>query len=166
MATDLILSDPEDGTTEKGKGQLSRATNKGHKTGQWHTVSMMRGPAQYYDDYGHNLDMNANARRYKVNLEDTVAVIILFVHVRMLEEALKIEHKKLITLGNILHLKKKYGKCKLQVLIEVCYGGVKLIMPNLVQLDTCIISIRYLCQVVLSPHALIFCQNNPKVAPT
>ena len=33
MATDVLLSDPEDGTTEKAKGQLSGAINQGHKSG-------------------------------------------------------------------------------------------------------------------------------------
>lgn len=61
FATDLVLSDPEDGTTEQAKGQLSGATNRGHTTGQCHTSSM-RDPAQYLDS-ARNATMNANAAR-------------------------------------------------------------------------------------------------------
>jgi hypothetical protein len=61
MATDVLLSDPEDGTTEKAKGQLSGAVNQGHKTGWCHT-SGMRDPAQVTDS-SRNSTMNANAAR-------------------------------------------------------------------------------------------------------
>ena len=61
FATDLVLSDPEDGTTEQVNGQLPGATNRGHVTGQCHT-SGMRDPAQY-NDSGRNATMNSNAAR-------------------------------------------------------------------------------------------------------
>lgn len=61
MATDLVLSDPEDGTTEKAYGQLPNAINRGHVAGQCHT-SGMRDPAQYLDS-SRNATMNANAAR-------------------------------------------------------------------------------------------------------
>jgi hypothetical protein len=61
FATDLVLSDPEDGTTEQAKGQLSGAVNRGHTTGQCHT-SGMRDPAQYLDS-SRNATMNSNAAR-------------------------------------------------------------------------------------------------------
>jgi hypothetical protein len=60
-ATDLVLSDPEDGTTERVNGQLSGALNRGHTTGQCHTAGM-RDPAQYLDA-GRNSIMNSNAAR-------------------------------------------------------------------------------------------------------
>ena len=60
-ATDLFLSDPDDGVVEKAKGQLSGANNRGHKTGWCHT-SGMRDPAQTSDS-SRNADMNANAAR-------------------------------------------------------------------------------------------------------
>lgn len=60
-ATDLVLSDPEDGTTEKAYGQLPGAINRGHATGQCHT-SGMRDPAQYLNA-SRNSTMNANAAR-------------------------------------------------------------------------------------------------------
>lgn len=61
FATDLVLSDPEDGTTEQAKGQLSGAVNRGHTNGQCHTAGM-RDPAQYLDS-ARNATMNANAAR-------------------------------------------------------------------------------------------------------
>jgi hypothetical protein len=61
FATDLVLSDPEDGTTEQANGQLGGATNRGHTSGQCHT-SGMRDPAQY-NDAGRNGTMNSNAAR-------------------------------------------------------------------------------------------------------
>ena len=61
FATDLVLSDPEDGTTEKAYGQLSGAVNRGHTTGQCHTTGM-RDPAQYQDS-SRNATMNSNAAR-------------------------------------------------------------------------------------------------------
>jgi hypothetical protein len=61
FATDLVLSDPEDGTTEQAKGQLSGAVNRGHVTGQCHTAGM-RDPAQYLNS-SRNSTMNSNAAR-------------------------------------------------------------------------------------------------------
>ncbi len=61
IATDLLLSDPDDGTTERAYGQLSGANNRGHKTGWCHT-SGMRDPAQT-TDASRNADMNSNAAR-------------------------------------------------------------------------------------------------------
>lgn len=61
IATDLVLSDPEDGTTEQVNGQLPGAVNRGHITGQCHTAGM-RDPAQY-NDSGRNATMNSNAAR-------------------------------------------------------------------------------------------------------
>lgn len=60
LASDLILSDPEDGTTEKSKGQLSGANNGGHRDKQCHTTGM-RDPPQYRDS-SRNSAMNANAQ--------------------------------------------------------------------------------------------------------
>lgn len=61
LATDLLLSDPEDGTTEKAYAQLSGAINRGHKTGWCHT-SGMRDPAQTTDS-SRNSTMNSTAAR-------------------------------------------------------------------------------------------------------
>lgn len=61
LATDLFLSDPDDGTTERSRGQLSGAVNRGHRTGWCHT-SGMRDPAQYLDS-NRNSTMSANAAR-------------------------------------------------------------------------------------------------------
>lgn len=61
IATDLVLSDPEDGTTEQAKGQLSGGVNRGHVTGQCHTASM-RDPAQFLNT-SRNSTMNTNAAR-------------------------------------------------------------------------------------------------------
>lgn len=61
MATDLVLSDPEDGTTEQVNGQLPGAVNRGHATGQCHTAGM-RDPAQYLNA-SRNATMNSNAAR-------------------------------------------------------------------------------------------------------
>lgn len=61
FATDLVLSDPEDGTTEQVNGQLPGAVNRGHTTGQCHTAGM-RDPAQY-QDASRNATMNSNAAR-------------------------------------------------------------------------------------------------------
>jgi hypothetical protein len=61
FATDLVLSDPEDGTTEQVNGQLPGAVNRGHATGQCHT-SGMRDPAQYLNA-SRNATMNTNAAR-------------------------------------------------------------------------------------------------------
>lgn len=61
IATDLVLSDPEDGTTEQANGQLAGGVNSGHAAGQCHTAGM-RDPAQYQDS-SRNSTMNANAAR-------------------------------------------------------------------------------------------------------
>ncbi len=61
FATDLVLSDPEDGTTEQVNGQLPGAVNRGHVTGQCHTANM-RDPAQYLNA-SRNATMNSNAAR-------------------------------------------------------------------------------------------------------
>ncbi len=61
FATDLVLSDPEDGTTEQVNGQLSGGVNRGHTLGQCHTTGM-RDPAQYLDS-SRNATMNSNAAR-------------------------------------------------------------------------------------------------------
>lgn len=61
VATDLLLSDPDDGTTERAYGQLSGAVNQGHKTGWCHTGGM-RDPAQTTDS-SRNATMSANAAR-------------------------------------------------------------------------------------------------------
>ena len=61
LGTDAFLSDPEDGVIEKSRGQLSGATNRGHKTGWCHS-SGMRDPGQTSDS-SRNSTMSANARR-------------------------------------------------------------------------------------------------------
>jgi pimeloyl-ACP methyl ester carboxylesterase len=60
FATDLILSDPEDGTTEKHRAQLSGGNNGGHKT-EWCHTSGMAWPHQALDS-SRNSDMSANAQ--------------------------------------------------------------------------------------------------------
>jgi len=60
LATDLFLSDPEDGATEKGRGQLPGGNNRGHKTGQCHTTGMRDAPQ--YNDGGRNSEMNTYAQ--------------------------------------------------------------------------------------------------------
>ncbi len=61
LASDLFLSDPDDGVIERWAGQLSGANNLGHKSGWCHTNGM-RDPAQY-NDSARNANMNANANR-------------------------------------------------------------------------------------------------------
>jgi hypothetical protein len=61
FASDLVLSDPEDGTVERTYGQLPGGINRGHVTGQCHTAGM-RDPAQYSDS-SRNAVMNSNAAR-------------------------------------------------------------------------------------------------------
>jgi len=61
LGSDLLLDDPEDGTTERWAGQLSGGVNKGHKTGWCHTTGM-RDAAQYYDS-SRNSSMNSRAAR-------------------------------------------------------------------------------------------------------
>ncbi len=61
MASDVVLDDPDDGTTERWAGQLSGGHNMGHKEGWCHT-SGMRDPAQT-TDYSRNYWMNIYANR-------------------------------------------------------------------------------------------------------
>lgn len=61
IVSDVFLSDPDDGTTEKWAGQLSGANNMGHKTGQCHTTGMRDMPQ--YQDSNRNSIMNSNANR-------------------------------------------------------------------------------------------------------
>lgn len=61
IASDLVLSNPEDGVVEQSRGQLPGAVNRGHKTGWCHT-SGMRDPAQTTDGV-RNAEMSANAAR-------------------------------------------------------------------------------------------------------
>lgn len=61
LVTDLLLNDPDDGTTERSRGQLSGAANRGHRTGWCHTTEM-RDPGQVRDS-NRNATMNANAAR-------------------------------------------------------------------------------------------------------
>jgi hypothetical protein len=61
LGTDIFLSDPEDGVIEKSRGQLSGATNRGHKTGWCHT-SGMRDPGQTGDS-SRNSTMSVYAKR-------------------------------------------------------------------------------------------------------
>ncbi len=61
VVTDVLLTDPEDGTTEQSYGQLPSGVNRGHKTGWCHT-SGMRDPAQATDS-SRNATMNSNAAR-------------------------------------------------------------------------------------------------------
>lgn len=60
-ASDLVLSDPDDGVTEKVNDQLPGGVNRGHVTGECHTTGM-RDPAQYLDS-SRNKTMNTNAAR-------------------------------------------------------------------------------------------------------
>jgi len=59
--TSLMLSDPEDGTIEKARGQLPGANSMGHVTGWCHTTGMSY-PASY-TDHARNQEMNAQAAR-------------------------------------------------------------------------------------------------------
>ena len=61
LATDLLLNDPDDGTTEKAKGQLSYAVNRGHKSGWCHTTGMAEPPQ--VRDSSRNSTMNTYAAR-------------------------------------------------------------------------------------------------------
>ena len=57
----LLLANPEDGTTERSRGQLSGAQNEGHVSGWCHTV-LMADPPQC-EDGGRNSVMDALAAR-------------------------------------------------------------------------------------------------------
>ncbi len=61
LGTDLFLSDPDDGVIEKFRGQLSGATNRGHKTGWCHTLSM--NYSGQTSDSSRNYSMSSNANR-------------------------------------------------------------------------------------------------------
>lgn len=61
IGSDLLLSDPEDGTTERAYGQLPGAYNRGHKTGWCHTEGM-RDPAQTRDGSRNSTMSNYAAR--------------------------------------------------------------------------------------------------------
>lgn len=61
IVTDLLLQDPDDGTTEFSRGILPGAAFRGHKMGWCHTDNM-RWPAQTRD-FSRNSEMNANAAR-------------------------------------------------------------------------------------------------------
>jgi hypothetical protein len=61
IGSDLLLSDPEDGTTERAYGQLPGAYNRGHKTGWCHTEGM-RDPAQVRDSSRNSVMSNYAAR--------------------------------------------------------------------------------------------------------
>lgn len=58
--TDLLLADPDDGVTEKDKGQLTGGNNAGHKTGHCH-VADMRDPPQF-NDSSRDSEMDTNAK--------------------------------------------------------------------------------------------------------
>ena len=61
IVTDVLLSDPDDGTVERYAGQLEGANNGGHKTGWCHT-RLMRDPPQC-KDADRNVELNAEAAR-------------------------------------------------------------------------------------------------------
>ncbi len=58
--TDLLLSDPDDGATEKHRGQLPGGNNRGHTEGLCHTLSM-NNPGQTAN-WSINNEMNINAK--------------------------------------------------------------------------------------------------------
>lgn len=62
LATDLMLSDPDDGITEKAKCQLSGGINHIHKTGECH-LSNVKDMSQVNDSFRNN-EVVVNARRY------------------------------------------------------------------------------------------------------
>ena len=59
--SNLVLSSPNDGTTEQSRGQLPGANSRGHEIGWCHTTGMSN-PAQYFDSV-RNAEMNALAAR-------------------------------------------------------------------------------------------------------
>ncbi len=59
--TDFFLTNPEDGTVEQSRGQLTGAHSMGHVTGWCHTTGMSN-PANY-TDHARNQAMNAAAAR-------------------------------------------------------------------------------------------------------
>ena len=60
FATDLVLSDPDDGIIEKQRGQLSGGINRGHTNGWCHSTGM-KEDAQY-NDRGRNANMDYFAK--------------------------------------------------------------------------------------------------------
>jgi hypothetical protein len=60
-ATDLFLTDPDDGVTERFAAQLSGAVNAGHREGWCHTIEMT-DPA-HYKDFAENVAANNRAVR-------------------------------------------------------------------------------------------------------
>ncbi len=61
FATNLVLSNPEDGVVEQSRAQLVGGNSEGHKTGWCHTTGM-NDPAQY-NDQSRNSEMDAQAAR-------------------------------------------------------------------------------------------------------
>ena len=61
IVTDILLSDPDDGTVERYAGQLDGGNNGGHKTGWCHT-RLMRDPPQCKDP-DRNVELSAEAAR-------------------------------------------------------------------------------------------------------
>jgi hypothetical protein len=59
--TGILLTDPEDGTVEKTRGELPGGNNMGHVTGWCHTTGMSN-PASY-TDHARNLSMDGAAAR-------------------------------------------------------------------------------------------------------
>lgn len=60
LATDLFLSDPDDGTVEKHRGQLAWGVNRGHKEGWCHTTGM--SDPSHTQDSSRNSEMNTNSK--------------------------------------------------------------------------------------------------------
>ena len=61
IVSDLLLTDPDDGTVERYAGQLAGANNRGHKEGWCHT-RLMRDPPQC-KDASRNVVLDAEAAR-------------------------------------------------------------------------------------------------------
>lgn len=61
IVTDVLLSDPDDGTVERYAGQLEGANNGGHKTG-WCHIRLMRDPPQCRDA-ARNVELSEEAAR-------------------------------------------------------------------------------------------------------
>jgi hypothetical protein len=59
--TNLLLTDPEDGTVEMVRGLLTGGNSLGHVTGWCHTTGMSN-PAQY-TDHARNAERNTQAAR-------------------------------------------------------------------------------------------------------
>lgn len=65
LTTNILLDDPEDGVTERSKGQLPGGNNMDHKTGWCHT-SGMSDPNQISDS-SRNSDTMANASSHRLD---------------------------------------------------------------------------------------------------